>query len=241
MENQKLRLLKIVTLAISSVEVGKTKLLRARSGWSGWVTFVATLIRCSSPNFPSPKLCSFKTQNSLWHSSTNLYYTSSKNSKTRKSTKYWKGTDHIDKFLKSESVSKIVVQTHSPANPLNGEPNNRLAEIHESLLLLRLEFGTFDVTGSVKVYMIFQLVPEFRFRSFEMRSFNLCPMPSPAKYDEIFLFIDYLFILVFIWWYVDELGFWLSGEIADINLKITTYKERFYMVLEHDNSGVNAL
>ena len=66
-------------------------------------------------------------------------------------------------------------------------------------------------------------------------------MLSPAMYDEIFLLIDYLFILVFMWWYVDELGFWLSGEIADINLKITTYKERFYIVLELDNSGVNAL
>ena len=66
-------------------------------------------------------------------------------------------------------------------------------------------------------------------------------MPSPAKYDEIFLFIDYLLILVFMRWYVDELGFWLSGEIADINVKITTYKERFYMVLEHANSGVNEL
>jgi len=129
---------------------------------------------------PSPKLCPFKTQNSLWHSSTKLYYTSS-NSKPRKSTKYWKGTDHSDKFLKSESVSKIVVQTHSPANPLNGEPNNRLAEIHESMLLLRLESGTFEVTGSVKIYMIFQLVPDFRFHSFETRSL------FHAMYAEIFL------------------------------------------------------
>ena len=66
-------------------------------------------------------------------------------------------------------------------------------------------------------------------------------MLSPAMYDEIFLLIAYLLILVFMWWYVDELGFWLLGEIADINLKITTYKEGFYIVLEHDNSGVNAL
>ena len=41
--------------------------------------------------------------------------------------------------------------------------------------------------------------------------------------------------------YVDELGFWVSGEIAEINLKITTCKERFYMVLEHANTGVNDL
>ena len=66
-------------------------------------------------------------------------------------------------------------------------------------------------------------------------------MLSHAMYAEIFLLIDYLSILVFMWWSVDELGFWLLGETADINLKITKYKEGFHMVLEHDNSGLNAL
>ena len=66
-------------------------------------------------------------------------------------------------------------------------------------------------------------------------------MLSHAMYAEIFLLIDYLSILVFKWCSVDELGFWLLGETADINLKITEYKEGFHMVPEHDNSGLNAL
>ena len=90
------------------------------------------------------------------------------------------------------------------------------------MLLLRLESRTFEVTGSVKIYMIFQLVPGFRFHSFEIRSFNICTT------------LDYSFVFVFMRWSPGELYFW-----HDINFETTKYRERFYMVLEHGNSVLN--
>ena len=117
-----------------------------------------------------------------------------------KCTKYRRGVNDskpkniVINWWQLESVFKIVVRTHTPANLLNREHNNRQTEIHEQSYFLHLEYRTFEVTGSVKINMVFWLVSGLRFRSLENRSFNLCPMLSHAMYAEIFLLIDYLLL-----------------------------------------------